>query len=256
MEKIYRIDQINVEWVYKIFELVDTTWISMNTVTDPACNGGVDFGKRRDVFNRLTDLFLIEKNKSIKEGQFVKLTDKGVKLKQIFSCNKLKGIEYLHAFHIIESFRPNVKRYFTTYRFACEIFFENKELKQEHYSLLVNKLEEYFNASSEGITGMDKSTISKSTVFAREITKNEKRNIDLKLASYCLQQYIEAKTGSFCGQLLISDDAIKEISVLFLIDKREVTTLLDRIIKMIGTFQKKHAVAGSYITLLKQNDIC
>lgn len=253
---IYKIDQVNSEWIYIIFEIVDNDWIPISTIVNPVFNKGISFGKRRDVFNRLVDLRLMEKSKNIKDGQSVKLTEIGRNLKKVFSLNKLKGIQYLHAFHIIESFKHNTKRYLTTYRFATEIFYENKSLKHEHFPVLVKKLEDYFNVSTEGIIGMDKSTISKSTVFAKEIICNENRNIDLKLASYCIQEYLVAKTGNQNGQILLSDDALKDMSILFLVDKREVTILIDRIIKMIGSFQKRHAIAGSYLMLVKQNDIC
>lgn len=247
----YLIDRVNVDWIEKIFEFVNTDWMAIDDVVDEALDDGVKFGKRRDVFNRLIDIGILEKNKEKGKQNFITLTEKGMIIKSIYLIDRIRGIEYIHMLHVLESFKPEARRYFTTYRFAIEIFMQNRELKKDDYLILVRKLEEYFDCSGEGITGMDTTTIGKATVFVKEIPHGDDRDIDLKQYNYGLQEYVAIKAGRNSGQVLLSEETISDLMILFFMDHDEVLRMIDILIRMSGNIQKKFAMAGTYLSILK-----
>lgn len=247
----YLIDRINVDWIEKIFEFVDANWIKTDDVINASLEDGVEFGKRKDVFNRLVDLGLLEKNDENAKQNQIRLTEKGLNIKNIFLMDRSKGIEYIHMLHVLESFKPEGRRYFATYRFAIEMFMQSKQLKKDDYLILVQKLEQYFDCGNEGVTGMDTTTIAKATVFVKEIPQGNDRDIDLKLFNFGLQEYVAIKTGKRNGQILLSNEAMSDLMVLFFMDSDEIIKMIDMLIKMSGNLQKKFAMAGTYLSILK-----
>ncbi|WP_433938502.1 hypothetical protein [Paenibacillus lautus] len=237
----YLVDRINVEWIVKIMELLDRNWRGIQETVEECEMDGVMLGKRRDVFNRLSDLQLLEKKKG-KEPE-IRLTDTGMQLKRVFMKSPGKGIDYIHLLHCIQSFNPASPRYFSTYRFTLELYMEYKPLNKEHLPLLVRKLEEHF-PDSQGITGMDESSIRKSRVFAEDMEARPNRSVDLRMVAYGIQQYMAITKRS---ELLLSSEVLKDFSVMFFASPDETNALIERTIKMTGAFMKRYSVAGSYI---------
>jgi hypothetical protein len=251
MNHKYLIDRINLEWINQILTILSGE-MSVQEIVNISKYDGVDFGERRDVFNRLVDLNILIKRR---EGNstLVEFTTFGESVQRLFIKSPDKIPFLFHMLHIIKSFEENSPRYFTTYRFVVETIINDKAASSSQYYTVVKKLEEKYN-DDESITGMDKSTILKGVVFVQEVL-NETFDLldftDPNIFTYGLQQYIERKTKSEMGSILIAEEEKDELSILFLLDKTKIDDMIQKSIRFKKAFTIRYAPRGMVLQAIK-----
>jgi len=251
MKHKYLIDRINIEWIYQIFTLLSGK-MSVEEIVEMAKEEGVQFGERRDVFNRLVDLDILTKQRE-KNGTFVEFTPFGESVHLLYIKNPDKIPFLLHMLHILKSFEYDSPRYFTTYRYVIDTILEEKIVSSNQYSRVVKMLEETYN-DDVPITGMDATSIGKGTVFIQEIL-NENFDlfefVDPNLFSFGLQKYIETKTRQDNQSLLITDNVKRDISILLLIDKMKIEEMVNKLVRYKKAFTIRYAPGGMVLQTIK-----
>lgn len=251
MKHKYLIDRVNIEWIYQIFTLLSCK-MSVEEIVEMAREEGVEFGERRDVFNRLVDLGILSKQRE-KNGTFVEFTPFGESVQLLYIKNPDKIPFLLHMLHILKSYENNSPRYFTTYRFVIDTVLEEKNVASDQYNRVVKMLEETYN-DDESITGMDSTTIGKGVVFIQEIV-NKKFDllefVDPNLFTYGLQKYIDKKTRQENGSLLITDKEKQELSILFLLEKAKIEEMVNKSIRYKKAFTIRYAPRGMVLQAIK-----
>lgn len=252
----YLIDQISLEWIEVIFQDLESD-MELEEFIDTAEDQGVAFGKRRDVFNRLIDLKILEKyteNRTV----FLRWTEFGEQLKEYVYSNRTKISYLMHLLQITEAFNTTAKRYFTTYYIITDILMQSKNNRghSEVFAELYNRLNDLF--PDDDIEGIEKSTIAKSVVFLKEILDedyNELQFVDPILMAYGIQRYIEMKTGNRNGKVLITEKERKELSNVLLINRAHFKQHLDKSNKYTKAFELRYSTAGIIITALKKIEL-
>lgn len=255
MKHKYLIDRINLQWIYQILSIVDDK-MPIEEVVDISKDEGVDFGTRRDVFNRLVDLRLLTKSKE-QRVSYAELTDFGYTIKNIYIKNQSKIPIILHVLHILESLKKESPRYFTTYYYTTKITLEEKKSSSDQYNNLIKWLERSF-PKEDAITGLDETTIGKANVFINEILVGNYHYltfVDPMIFAYGLQGYVEAKTGDRLGKLLITNKEKEELSILFLIDPNEIEKMLEKANRYTKAFEIRYSTSGTVLNSLKKVDL-
>ncbi|WLR46561.1 hypothetical protein LC065_13390 [Halobacillus litoralis] len=254
MKYKYLIDRLNMEWINQVFSIL-TDQMAVEKIVELSVEDGVEFGKRRDVFNRLVDLDLLEKSR-IGKYSYVTFTEQGQKLKNIYIKNSAKIPMLLHMLHVLKSFDKHSKRYFSTYYFTTKITIEDKKSSIDQYQTLIKLLEEKF-PEEEHITGLDNTTIGKANVFLHEIMDNQYNYltfVDPILFAYGLQKYIEAKTGNKLGNILITNKEKEELSILFLVSPDQIELLVEKSNRYTRAFETRYTTTGTILNCLKQTE--
>lgn len=217
---------------------------------------GVDFGARRDVFNRLVDLGLLTKTKEGKTS-FIELTELGEKVKNLYIRNQAKVPLFIHILHIIQSLKKGSPRYFTTYYYTTKISLQEKKSSKDQYSKLIKLLEEHY-PEEESITGLDGTTIGKANVFLNELLDDQYNYlsfVDPIIFAYGLQSYMEVKTGGRLGSMLITNKEKEEISILFLIDPSQMEAMLEKANRYTKAFEIRYSTTGIVLNSVKQTEL-
>lgn len=251
MKHKYLIDRINMEWIYQIFSILSGK-MSIEEIVSISKEEGVEFGERRDVFNRLVDLDILQKHRD-KSGSYVEFTSFGESVQLLYIKNREKIPYLIHMIHVLKSYEKNSPRYFTTYRYVVETVLEEKEVSSNQYNTVVKMLEETYS-DDESITGMDNTTIGKGVVFIQEVlneTFDRLEFVDLNLLAYGLQTYIEKKTKQKKGNLLIVDREKQELSTLFLLDKTKIEDMINKAIRYKKAFTVRYASKGMILQAIK-----
>lgn len=239
------------EWIYQIFSILSGK-MSIEEIVEISKEEGVEFGERRDVFNRLVDLDILTKQRD-KTGSYVEFTPFGESVQLLYIKNREKIPYLLHMIHVLKSFEETSPRYFTTYRFVIETILEEKEVSSNQYNTVVKMLEETYS-DDESITGMDNTTIGKGVVFIQEVL-NESFDrlefVDPNLFTYGLQKYIEKKTKQEMGSLLIAEKEKQELSTLFLLDKTKIEDMINKSIRYKRAFTIRYASRGMILQATK-----
>jgi predicted transcriptional regulator len=248
----YLIDRLNMEWIYQIFSIVDYR-MSIEKIVELSKEDGVEFGKRRDVFNRLVDLGLLEKTKE--EKIFcVEFTELGQKVKNIYIKNSQKITMLLHMMHILKSFEKETPRYFSTYYYITKIALEDKKSSKDQYDKLVKLLEKRY-PDEDHITGLDSTTIGKASVFFNELLDEDYSYlsfVDPIIFASGLQMYIEAKTSTPLGNVLITPKEKQELSILFLVSPDRIESMIDKSNRYTRAFETRYSTTGVVLNSLKK----
>jgi hypothetical protein len=251
MKHKYLIDRINIEWINQILTILSGE-MAIQEIVDISKEDGVDFGERRDVFNRLVDLNILQKRREA-NSTFVSFSPFGEAVQRLYIKSPDKIPYILHLLHMIKSFEENSPRYFTTYSFVVETVLNEKEASSSQYNTVVKKLEDKFS-EDESITGMDKSTILKGVVFIQEVlneTYDLLEFVDPNMFTFGLQQYIEKKTKNEMGSLLVTEKEKQELSTLFLLDKAKVEEMIQKSIRFKKAFTVRYAPTGMVLQAIK-----
>lgn len=252
----YLIDQISMEWLEFIFSDLEDD-MGLEEFVAIAEDQGVHFGKRRDVFNRLIDLRLLEKYTEDRIV-FLRWTSFGEQLKQYFSKSQSKMPYVLHLLQITETFNNEAKRYFSTYFFITDILMasKNKLSAAESYEELFSRLSEKFPDGD--VTGIEKTAVGKAKVFLNEILDedyNELQFVDPILMAFGIQRYIEMKTGDDASMLLITEKERKELATILLIQPSQFEQHLEKVIKYSKAFEVRYSTAGIILNPLKKIEL-
>ncbi|NKW96661.1 hypothetical protein [Bacillus toyonensis] len=251
MKYKYLIDRINIKWIYQILSIVEYK-IPIEEVVEISRDEGIDFGTRRDVFNRLVDLGLLIKSRE-DTTSYIDLTEFGHKVKNIYIKNQSKIPIILHMLHILQSFKKESQRYFSTYYYTTKISLEDKKSSKDQYSKLIKLLEERFS-EEDSITGLDGTTIGKANVFLSELLDDEYNYltfIDPIIFAYGLQGYMKARTGDRLGNILITNKEKEEISILFLISPNQIENMLEKANRYTRSFEMRYSTTGIILNSLK-----
>ncbi|MGG4169241.1 hypothetical protein ABEW00_17500 [Rossellomorea vietnamensis] len=251
----YLIDRLNMEWIYQIFSILDYR-MTIEEIVDLSKQEGVEFGKRRDVFNRLVDLGLLEKTKE--EKIFcIELTELGQRVKNIYIKNPQKIPMLLHMMHILKSFENEAPRYFSTYYYTTKITLEDKKSSKSQYDKLVKLLEERY-PDEDHITGLDSTSIGKANVFFNEVLDEDYSYlsfVDPMIFAKGLQMYIGAKTGNPLGNVLITPQEKQELSILFLVNPNQIESMIEKSNRYIRAFETRYSTAGVVLNSIKKIEL-
>lgn len=248
----YLIDQISMNWIHAIFQYLEDG-MALEELVEIAEHEGIEFGKRRDVFNRLIDLNILEKYVEQRVSH-LRWTSFGNEVRTLYVKSASKLPYLLHILQAVNAFNPKAKRYFTTYYYITDLLLEqeNKTEASKVFEVLYSGLAAHY--PDDAIEGIEKSTIGKSTVFLKEVLDENFTPltfIDPTLMVFGIQHYIEMKTGERDGRILITAKERKELSNILLIAPSQFEQHLEKTNKYTKAFESRYSTSGTILNSLK-----
>lgn len=249
----YAIYRVNTIWVLKILEIIQAeSYYPVEEIVAKTESEGISFSKRRDAFSRLADLDLLETRRDKNFGTVVRLTPKGIELKNVAIKNPDRAIEYIHVMHIVASFQQNKPRYFVAYRIITNLIAEQTGANSELYIELIRRLEVCF-PEEIGFNSIDKFTINRASPFIKHIIPDFKLRLFVApiMFWYGIQEYLYVKTGEAVGQILVTPAVVEDWQAMFLLNPTHLPEIIDRTVNFTDGIISRHSLAGQYLTVLK-----